>query len=329
MHLKYLKHQEIDKEKWDRCLQQSPESVLYACAFYLDIVAPNWCALVEENGDNYSIIIPLTTQKKYGITFLHQPLFCQQLGVFSVQLNILPIGQLLDIFFKHFAFASHYHFNIENTVSKSPKLSGDSHATHIVTHHTHLLSLKSPYATLYQNYSLDRKKNLKRAKKANLKIIESDDIEPLIQMFEQDIAKKIQGGVAPNAYVLLRKIYAELKKRQMCQLLYTQNAKQEINAGALFAFYQNKIIYLFNAAYDYARKENGRMFLIDYILKTHANSDKIFDFESPEIEAIAYFYQSFGAEAAPYQVLSFNHLPSVVNWFWKIKKYLRNLMEII
>ena len=324
--LKYLKHQEIDKEKWDRCVRQSSQSLLYALSFYLDIVAPNWAAIVDEQDNEYLFVMPLTTQTRYGITFLHQPLFCQQLGVFFSSSFSMPLAyqtQMVQIILKHYRFASHYHLNIQNN-EYDPSLSNFQTSTR----YTHLLPLRETYRVIYQNYSLDRKKNLKRAQKANLNIIESTDIEPLIQIFDMDISKKIKGGIAKNSYHLLRKIYQELHQRKMCRLLYTQNSAGEINAGALFAFHQNQIIYLFNAAYTHARKENGRMLLIDYIIKTASNSDAIFDFESPEIASIAYFYKSFGAKPTPYQVISFNYLPTWTNLLWSAKKKLKSLLKV-
>lgn len=298
-------------QKWDKCVAQSPQGLPYTFSFYLDIVAPDWKAIVEEDEHHYLTVMPLTEQKKYGISFLHQPLFCQQLGILSTDPNISQekIDAFLKIIDEKYRFVSHYHLNTKLKISSLS-----------TTYYTHLLDLSTSYTTIFQQYSADRKLNLKRAIRSNLQIIESKDIEPLIEMFEHDIAHKIQGGVAENVYDLLRKIYQELQTRQWCKLLYTQNEKGEINAGALFAFYQNQIIYLFNAAYTHARKENGRTLLIDHILKSYAGSAYIFDFESPEIEEIVYFYQSFGAKAVPYQVLHYNHLPRVVNTFWKIKK---------
>lgn len=323
-HLRYFTHSEIDKGKWDKCITQSSQGLVYALSFYLDIVSPNWNAIIEENESNYLAVMPLTEKSKYGITFLHQPLFCQQLGIFSEEKKNSneKTSNFLTFILEKYKFVSHYHFN-----SNSPKgkytfsfyLSSEK-TTYFELRHTHHLSLAVPYSSIYKNYSADRKLNLKRATRANLQIIESKDIEPLIDMFEKDIAHKIVGGVAPNVYDLLRKLYQELQTRKLCKLLYTRNEHGQVGAGGLFVFYQNQIIYLFNAAYTTHRKENGRTLLIDYILKKYANSSYTFDFESPEIEKINYFYESFGAHAVPYSVIHYNHLPYWINVLWNIKK---------
>jgi len=319
--LRYFAHSEIDKKKWDRCIHQSSQGLVYALSFYLDIVSPNWSAIIEENDDAYLAVMPLPKKRKYRIIFLQQPIFCQQLGVFSVENEVLSpkLDAFMAFVVKKYKFASHYHFHTKVQV-------GNIADVMTIHFHTHHIALSCSYTTIYQNYSADRKLNLKRAVRANLQIIESEDIEPLIQMFEKDIAHKISGGVAENAYDILRKLYKALHTRNLCKLFYTRNQEGQIGAGGLFVFYQHQIIYLFNAAYNTHRKENGRTLLIDHILKNYARNSYTFDFESPEIELISHFYQSFGAEVIPYSKVSYNHLPNWINTLWKVKK---KIYEII
>ncbi|MFH1005014.1 MAG: hypothetical protein V1781_05925 [Bacteroidota bacterium] len=78
--INYISHSHINKKTWDECIEHSQNSLIYAYSWYLDIVCPNWEALVE--GD-YESVMPLTWEKKYGIRYLFQPYFTQQLGIFS------------------------------------------------------------------------------------------------------------------------------------------------------------------------------------------------------------------------------------------------------
>jgi hypothetical protein len=61
-------------------IARSFNGIVYAYSWYLDIVSPGWDALVK---DDYKSVMPLTWRKKYGIKYLYQPFFTQQLGVFS------------------------------------------------------------------------------------------------------------------------------------------------------------------------------------------------------------------------------------------------------
>ncbi|MEA3446653.1 MAG: hypothetical protein U9R19_18205, partial [Bacteroidota bacterium] len=82
MAIRFLIHKQIDKRKWNQCIKSSVNGIVYAYSWYLDIVSENWEALVE---DDYKSVMPLTINEKYGISYLRQPIFTQQLGVFSSQ----------------------------------------------------------------------------------------------------------------------------------------------------------------------------------------------------------------------------------------------------
>jgi hypothetical protein len=83
----FHKNKTIDRKKWDDCIANSHNSLLYAYAWYLDIVAENWDAIVL--GD-YDAVMPLPYNRKlFGLKQVYQPFFAQQLGVFSV----IPVGK--------------------------------------------------------------------------------------------------------------------------------------------------------------------------------------------------------------------------------------------
>ena len=91
---KYLTNDQIDFDKWDKCIERSYNGIVYAYSWYLDIVSDKWDALVL--GD-YEVVMPLTWRKKYSITYLVQPVYSQQLGVFSTQkLNTTIVNQFLN-----------------------------------------------------------------------------------------------------------------------------------------------------------------------------------------------------------------------------------------
>lgn len=73
-------HADINKEKWDRCIDNAVNGLIYGYSYYLDIMSPDWDALIM--GD-YEIVMPLTWNRKFGITYLRQPAFTQQLGIFA------------------------------------------------------------------------------------------------------------------------------------------------------------------------------------------------------------------------------------------------------
>lgn len=336
--IKLFSRNEIDDNQWNELINTCSYGYCYALTWYLDIVSPNWKALVFLQNVDYQVVMPLPIATTFGIDYVKQPLFCQQLGVFSrndFAISQQKLSEFLATFFQHYNYVAEYSFNIGNGIidfSQKYLSGGLKSSDRYFLLHTHLLNLQQDYTTIYENYNKDRKLNLKRAKLSQTKlsqtnlsqtnIIESQDINPLIEIFIAETEHKIKGGVHVQAYDLLRKVYQALLDRNMAKIYYTINQQQEIGSGILIAFSQRKIIYLFNAAKTKYRKNNGRTLLIDHVLQLYANKEyDYFDFESPEIKDISDFYQSFGAKPFPFLQIHYNHLP-----FWvQIPKKIRQL----
>lgn len=84
MKIKYLDRSEINAEAWNRCVKSGSINWVYAYFEYLEGVCyQQWGALVVENGSDYVGVFPLPYRKKWGIHYVYQPYFCQQLGVFG------------------------------------------------------------------------------------------------------------------------------------------------------------------------------------------------------------------------------------------------------
>ena len=89
----YIKNIDINKHKWDACITNAGNGLIYAYSFYLDEMAKNWDALVM---NDYEAVMPVTWNKKYGIYYLYQPFLCASLGVFGNNLT----SKIVHSFFK-------------------------------------------------------------------------------------------------------------------------------------------------------------------------------------------------------------------------------------
>ena len=58
--ISFVSHNQIDKSKWDYCMDKSINRSVYGISWYLDIVSENWDALIY--GD-YELIIPVPSKK--------------------------------------------------------------------------------------------------------------------------------------------------------------------------------------------------------------------------------------------------------------------------
>ena len=75
--IQYLTQQQINKEKWDRCIRQADNGLIYSFSWYLDHMTANWDGLVL--GD-YEAVMALTWKEKFGIRYLYQPFLTAMLA---------------------------------------------------------------------------------------------------------------------------------------------------------------------------------------------------------------------------------------------------------
>ncbi|WP_428664710.1 GNAT family N-acetyltransferase [Runella sp.] len=311
-----LHRSQLNSGQWDEFVAASPQCILYAYSWYLDTVSPDWQALVLVEKDQWQAVMPLPCRRKWGMNVVQQPFFCQLLGVFTAPLFEFTeaVRLLLDKLPFCFRYISIYtgRFGQPILYPKGMKITNADNF---------ILPLKPSYSLLFKNYTHDRKTNLLRAQKFGWQSQQSTDIEPLIKLFQENHAAQIQGGVSANAYYLLQKVVAVLQQKKALRLVYALKNGQ-IEAGALFAIFDDRIIYLFNAASATGRKGNARTWLIDQMIQKYAQTDFIFDFESPELSSISSFYQSFGAEKEGYTLFSYNDLPFPLKQIqeWRVRR---------
>ena len=319
--IQVLPRHKISASDWDSCVANSRQRILYGYSWYLDAVLPapfwKWIGIVrvDETG-KYQAVMPVPLRRKgmagVGKWVVHQPLFCQFLGIFGREagLDSEPFFRLMQQKFRYGSVLR---------MCQPPDEPLSFFGT-IRPASTHILDLSVGYTALYQKYTRDRKQNLKRAKANKWTVVESTDAEPLITLFRENHTDTIDGGVADWAYSLFRNLLTELSKRNLMTLRYACHDGR-IEAGALFVQEGNRIIYLFNAASETGRRGNARTLLIDQMIHKYAGEPMIFDFESPEKPSIRQFYQSFGAHEDPFWEMRWNRLNPVEN-------ALKNLLAI-
>jgi len=298
--IKYLKHNKIDFKKWDWCISRSFNGIAYAYSWYLDIVSENWDALIL--GD-YETVMPLTHSKKMGINYVFQPLYTQQLGVFSItQLTPKIVSKFIDAIPKEFKL-----LNIN--LNKFNKVENKKYKT--VINKTYELDLIEPYDKIYKNFSTNTKRNIKKAKSNNINIIESVSANELIDLIKNNLGQKIK-RLNEHHYNNIRKIIAFGIKHQIGNLIGAYTAQNTLCASAFFLTTNNKSIYLFAASNNEGIESRAMFLLIDYFIKQNSERNITLDFEGSNIESLARFYSGFNAKKCNYINVKVNKLPWIL-----------------
>lgn len=306
----YLKKDQISKEKWDDCVLNSFNSLVYAESWYLDIVAYGWEALVE---DDYSAVMPLIWNRKAGINYLFQPFFTQQLGVFSSGL-LTPdrINRFIE------AIPPHFKYGEINLNSHNPL--GDTKKDYTLQLN-HELDLINPYNHLYNNYSDNIKRNLKKAQNSSLSIQKGISPELITNLFREGKGLRLN-HITPFHYKRLNHLMHKSLSISKGVTYGVFSPLNELMAGAFLLISNDRIIFLFSGTSEKARNSGALAYLIDHVIKMFAGTAITFDFEGSNDSNLARFYRGFGSSEVVYPRVTYNHLPRVV---WSIVQIIKKL----
>jgi hypothetical protein len=307
MMIRYLTHHEIDKIKWDKLIDQSFNGLIYAYSWYLDVVSPQWDAIIENDYEN---VMPLIHKRKLGILYIYPPVFTQQLGVFSEK-KISPhhIEELLSTIPEKFKY-------IEMYLNASNHFSGKDFT--FIERVNYELNLNKTYEDINKNYNQETKRNLKLAQKCKIQIKNNAAYEAIVELFINNRGKNLK-SIKPAHYNTLKKIILHLQKIKGVEIYGAYNFKGNLCAGAFFIQSHNRSIFIFSATNDEAKKTGAMRLLIDQFIQQHCESDHILDFEGSSIANLARFYKGFGPKESVYLQIKQNKLPSILKWIKKTK----------
>ncbi|WP_181305723.1 hypothetical protein [Rufibacter sp. XAAS-G3-1] len=318
--LRYLTHDQINISYWDNCIDKAPNGLIYALSWYLDIVSPGWHAIVKEEGNAYVAVLPIPVARKFGMFYMHKPLFSQQSGLFYItKISQKDWADIRELLFNKIKLISRYDFNVGNEELLDAGLHGYTHKVFSTYH----LPLASAYESVVSGYKKDRRWRINKAKRSGLTIKATDNINPLLSIFHENVAPKIQGVIGEAyEYKMLRQLYQETKNRSMSSIYIAIDEEGHVQASALFFLFKKKLTFIMNSSTPEGKRKGGVSLIIDYVLKQYSEQDLVFDFESPEdIETLADFFDSFGAEKAPFLSISLNNLPAPIKLLKSLRRW--------
>ncbi|MEA4936266.1 MAG: hypothetical protein VB102_06440 [Paludibacter sp.] len=281
MLIKHLSHKSIDKEKWDQLISCASNGLIYAKSWYLDIVSPNWEALVS---DDYSYVFPIPIKRKYKLPYIVQPPLSQQLGIFS---NQAVTDDVIRLFIQKLPSYS-YELNLNE----------HNHLRGLNGVPNYILNLNKTYKEISSAYSKNTIRNIDKARKSNLKIIDNININAFINFYQH--TSKTYKAIDPER---LEKLILAGQKHTEIMLSGVYNDSDEMIAALCYTEFNQRITYLVPISNELGKRTFAMFFLIDQIIQREAAKDKLLDFEGSKIEGIARFYKGFGAKNHPYYVL--------------------------
>ena len=300
--IKYLQHKEIDKAKWDACITNAPNGLIYGYSFYLDCMARHWDALVL--GD-YEAVMPLTWNKKYGFYYLYQPAFTASLGVFGKNLTKEIIDDFVSMLPSKFKLVE-ISLNSGNIIDDSKVFS--------LLRSNYILHLNRYYEEISKTYRDNHNRNIKKAFQLGCSVSKEIPVDEIIQLNKEQLQHI--DGTKPEDYPNFKKLYELLKNRGQAKTYAIVDPKNKVLASAVFFFSHNRAYYIMVGNPPDGKTIGASHALIDAFIKDHASQHLILDFEGSDIRNLAFFYSGFGAIEEIYPALKINKLP----WYIRLLK---------
>jgi hypothetical protein len=302
--LQLLKYSEINKKKWDACVQKTSGPSIYAMSWYLDVVHPQWNAVIY--GD-YLAVMPITNKKKYSLSYVITPAFTQQLGVLGD--NKLITNELINQFInfiKPYFLQIIFNFNESNIFVHKNTIECPNYC----------LNLKANYLIIKENYSENTLRNIKKANKNKLDFEISQQYEvtlAFLNFYSENLPKSAK-NINQN---ILKKLVIKANENHSIffGVLKFENI---ICAMGAFLVSENRIIFLAGTSNEVGKGKGAMHFLFDKIIASFAGKPLILDFEGGKGEGMRKFYAGFGSESKPYLQLNCKNYWSVLNLFKKL-----------
>lgn len=298
LHFQFINKDQIDRPQWDYCINQSGNGLIYGQSFFLDNISPGWGGLV---GENYDWVLPVVSNKKFGITYVYQPPFAQQFGIYAKAGVEIPYQEIITWLKANYRF-----WEINWNASTSEHLADEAIIKTPAANF--VLDLSKGYDAIAQYYHNDLLKNLKRSSQFGLSYQPSDDYGQIIDLYIKHYATRIPNVLAKD-FDNFKKLCHFAKQKKMLLCKNALNGEGNVVATALLLTDGNRLYNMMNTTTNEGRKISANHFLIDSIIGEFSGQPFIFDFEGSDLPGVKSFYENFGSANETYYQIKYNNLP--------------------
>lgn len=291
MQLKIIERNNLDLQKWDALVNQSSTTAVFSYSFYLDAVAENWCALVDENY-TVGLALPYTVRARRKI--LYTPIFVSYLELMgeidnkAVQTIILENFKTIEIEFRNPILGTPQDVFVTQLLNPKNKRKGQVN------------------------------RMLNKAKRANLEVISANSWASVFDIVRSELNGKFS-GMTDVSLQRLRDAYESASQQDRLKVFEVQQSRECV--GGIICIESNGQLFYSKGACTEEARENGGMYAAIDAAIAHANENKLqFDFGGSRVEGVRRFNQAFGGEDLEYASYRIDRSPRWFRWVRKLKK---------
>ncbi|MEJ5264911.1 MAG: hypothetical protein WHT29_06310 [Bacteroidales bacterium] len=284
----YVQHADIDRKKWDATVELAMGGMPYALSWYLDIISPQWDALVD---DDYDAIMPVPVKRKYGLRYVIQPPFAQQLGVFSSKMLYPKTVEHFCNMLTHLYGYVNIQLNYSNVSPFFSKVFPN-----------YVLDLNRDYTDLRIYFSENHRRNIRKILKDGQLVVNEGfsnaEVETFIQ--QQESFKSL----IPFLMQLTREAIA--RNAGNWQVAVDQNGN--IVSVIFWLKFRYRHIYLYSLSSEAGKLHRASFFLVNEYIRQNSGNTILIDFEGSRIPGVARFFEGFGARLEYYPIFQYHNV---------------------
>jgi len=307
MRIKHLKRSQINIEKWNYCVENSIDSIIYCYSWFLDIITENWEALVL---DDYKAVFPLTKNSKFGINYLYTPVYIQKI-------KILSTNQLTkDDYLLFFNSIPKKYFLIDINIEISKCFIPEKYQ--IFTFDNYELNLNKSFSELQNNFRRNTKRNISKAIENKIIVKEENKFDDFINIRKSRAFERKNSTIKEFHFTRLSNLITYCLANKTAKIYNAYNAQGEFCSSCIFFFSKNRII-ISHISTDKGFEVNANYLILDTFIRNYAENDLILDFTGSNIKGIAYFNEGFGSSKTEYYRIYKNKITELYKFYKKLK----------
>jgi hypothetical protein len=295
----YLSRSHIDTNKWDKCIAYAVNGTVYGYSWFLDIVAPNWGALV---GNDYHAVLPLVKGVKNGIDIIFQPNFARYLGLFSP--NSIS-NELVNVFFNAIPKSFRY---IE--MNLNPFFNFEISGAETIVKSTYNIDLTERGNVLSRNYSEATKNILHRVTASGIKVFRSNSLSQFLSFIIKTSPYLYSNQNETN---LIKSLVSQSLSMSIGEIYGAYTARNELCAAAFFIKANKKNHCLILTNNSEGIENNALYAVVDSYCNANAETNSVLEFDAMGCNKLEGMFLGFGMTATQYKSITINRLP----WLYK------------
>ncbi|MEX0980971.1 MAG: GNAT family N-acetyltransferase [Bacteroidales bacterium] len=295
--IRFLRRRQINDERWNGVVASSRFETIYPYTWYLDACSDNWAGYVM---NDFECVMPVAFRRKIGLKYTYQPVYCQQLGVYSEHRVDTEVSRM-------FLHELRRNFKMGDYALNEGNILGDEKGFEVSDNTNYILSLAAPYDEIHKNYTENCRRNVKRAHRSGIEFTDQVSIDEVIALKQMSG----QSRLGDEHYAYAKSLFSRLATRDKIRI-YGARYGDHLVAAAIFAFSNDRAIFLLSASSEHGKEWRAMFLVVDRFIEMHAEKLGKLDFEGSNIVSIARFFRGFGAKPEIYQRLRFQGAANVI-----------------